>query len=300
MAIRTGARRVGSEPMITRRNLLRDTGLALAGLGLSSLVPPTSPARRLIVVRQRGGADGLSMVVPWSDPAYYRLRPTIAVPRPGSGPGSAIDLDGVFGLHPRLSPLVPLYRDGTLGVLQGCGQRGASGSHLDADARLDALLGVTATGSTAGADARDASGYPSSALGRALARAALDVKETGDRRRLVVDSRGWDHHAGQREAEGPLARSLDDLARGLAALVHDLGDRLATTTIVTVSEFGRAAAENGHGGAEHGLATTMFVIGGGVRRGRVEGAWAGLDKAADPMGGLAITADLADVLRALA
>jgi uncharacterized protein (DUF1501 family) len=289
--------------MISRRVLLRDTGLALAGLGLSSIVPSASPARRLIVVRQRGGADGLSMVVPWRDAGYYRLRPTIAVPPPGSGAGSAIDLDGAFGLHPRLAPLAPLYRDGTLGVVQGCGQRDGSGSHLAADARLDALLGTTSDGATPAPDSggQEASGYPSSPFGRALARAALDVKENGDRRRLVVDARGWDHHAGQRETDGPLARSLDDLARGLAALVHDLGDHLATTTIVTVSEFGRAMAENGHGGTEHGRATTMFVIGGGVRRGRVEGAWAGLDRSApDLRDGLAITFDLADVLRALA
>jgi uncharacterized protein (DUF1501 family) len=122
------------------------------------------------------------------------------------------------------------------------------------------------------------------------------VKQGTGPRVLVADSWEWDHHAGQREADGPLARSLDELARGLTALAHDLGRHLARTTIVTVSEFGRAVRENGHGGSEHGQATAMFLIGGGVRRGRVDGAWPGLQST---RGGLAVTTDVIGVLRAL-
>jgi uncharacterized protein (DUF1501 family) len=251
-----------------------------------------------VIVRQRGGADGLSMVVPWGDRDYYRRRPTIAVPAPGASPWAAVDLDGFFGLHPRLAPLVPLYRDGTLGIVHGIGHAEAEHSHLTADERLDALIRSAAAGSALAADAHafPPAGYPSSPFGRALAQAAREVKAGTGPRVLVADSWEWDHHSGQREPEGPLARSLDDLASGLAALARDLGSHLAGTTIVTVSEFGRSVRENGHGGTEHGHATAMLVIGGGVRRGRVEGAWRGLER--EPAG-LPATTALCDALRSM-
>jgi uncharacterized protein (DUF1501 family) len=261
-------------------------------------------AGRLVIVRLRGGADGLSMVPPWGEPGYYRLRPTIAVPPPGAGPAAALDLDGFFGLHPRLAPLLPLYRDGTLGIVHACGHPDAVGSHLVADEFLDSLVGASAGAvGSAGTATPDptARGYPSSPFGRALARIAIDVREGTGPRVLVADSCGWDHHAGQREPGGPLERSLDELARGLTALARDLDGRLADTTVVTVSEFGRAVAENGHGGTEHGHATAMLVLGGRRRGGRVEGHWTGLDRhALDDHGGLAVTTSLADVLRTLA
>ena len=70
------------------------------------------PARRkkiLIAIFQRGAVDGLNVVVPYGEPRYYALRPSIAIPTPDGTPDSAIDLDGIFGLHPSLAPLKPLY-----------------------------------------------------------------------------------------------------------------------------------------------------------------------------------------------
>ena len=67
---------------------------------------------------------------------------------------------------------------------------------------------------------------------------------------------------------GQIATRLDEFSRGLAALAADLGDRLADTIIVTMSEFGRAVAENGNGGTDHGHGNAMMVIGGNVARRR--------------------------------
>src|SRR5204863_8804592 len=80
----------------------------------------------------------------------------------------------------------------------------------------------------------------------------------------------------QGSTQGQLAQRLDDFGRSLAALTIDLGDRLADTVILTMSEFGRAVAENGNRGTDHGHGTAMLVIGGGVRGGRVYGRWPGL------------------------
>src|ERR1700759_577616 len=85
---------------------------ASAGNGLSN--------KRLVVVLLRGAVDGLNVVVPHGEPAYYDARPTIAVPKPGRD-GGALDLDGHFGLHPALSSLMPQWRDGTLAFVPASG-----------------------------------------------------------------------------------------------------------------------------------------------------------------------------------
>src|SRR5204863_3016624 len=91
-----------------------------------------------------------------------------------------------------------------------------------------------------------------------------------------AESGNWDHHVNEGAAEGQIATRLDDFSRGLAALVQDLGDRMSDVVILTMSEFGRAVAENGSRGTDHGHGNAMFVIGGGVKGGRVYGKWPGL------------------------
>lgn len=91
---------------------------------------------RLIVVFLRGGVDGLSLIVPHQEPAYYDARPTIAIPPPGEAEG-AIDLEGKFGLHPALSMLLPLWKQGQLAIVQGCGLPLATGSHFEAQRQME-------------------------------------------------------------------------------------------------------------------------------------------------------------------
>src|SRR5262250_1921994 len=101
--------------MISRRIFLRNSGLAMVGVGTAPLwlkralyaEDAPSPRKKILVaIFQRGAADGLNVVVPHGEKAYYALRPTIAVPRPAAGKvDAALDLDGFFGLHPSLEPL---------------------------------------------------------------------------------------------------------------------------------------------------------------------------------------------------
>ncbi len=93
--------------------------------------PPASAPRRLLVVFLRGAVDGLNVVVPYADPGYYRARSSIALGRPGTE-GGVLDLDGRFGLHPALEPLLPLWKGGKLGFVQASGSPDATRSHFDA------------------------------------------------------------------------------------------------------------------------------------------------------------------------
>ena len=85
----------------------------------------------LIVIFQRGAADGLNIVVPFAEPRYYSVRPTIAVPQPGKANG-AIDLDGRFGFHPALQALKPFWDSGQLAIVEAVGSPDPSRSHFDA------------------------------------------------------------------------------------------------------------------------------------------------------------------------
>ncbi|HEY6393843.1 MAG TPA: DUF1501 domain-containing protein [Candidatus Binataceae bacterium] len=87
--------------------------------------------RRLVVVFLRGAVDGLNVVVPHGEPAYYDARPTIAIGRTG-GESGAIDLDGFFGLHPALQPMIGPWKDGTLAFVHACGSPDPTRSHFDA------------------------------------------------------------------------------------------------------------------------------------------------------------------------
>ena len=88
------------------------TLLPLGNLGWAARVTETTSSRkRLIVVFLRGAVDGLNVVIPYNEPAYYDGRPTIAIPAAGGGESALADLDGQFGLHPALSSLLPLWRE---------------------------------------------------------------------------------------------------------------------------------------------------------------------------------------------
>jgi uncharacterized protein (DUF1501 family) len=125
---------------ISRRVFLKSGGVAMIGMTAMPAFlrraiadTPAPNKKKLVVLFQRGAMDGLNVVVPFAEPNYYRLRPTIAIPQPKSGAqDAAIDLDGFFGFHPSLQPLQPLFQAGQLAVVQAVGSPDPSRSHFDA------------------------------------------------------------------------------------------------------------------------------------------------------------------------
>jgi uncharacterized protein (DUF1501 family) len=310
------------------------------------------------------------VVVPHGDPSYYALRPTIGIPRPsGRATGAAFDLDGFFGLHPALAPLMPLWQRGMLAPIHAVGSPSSTRSHFDAqdymesgtpdvkgtpDGWLNRYLaargtcaecadpspfrsvsmtpqmprilegpapavamtslddfGVRVQGSqaermealyrTGSADVVHSAGaemfeavrmlnaadpqryqpengadYPRSQFGQRLRQIAQLIKAGVGLEVAFADVGGWDTHVNQGGTTGQLAARLGDFARSIAALTTDLGDRMGDVVILTMSEFGRMARENGSGGTDHGHAGAMFVIGGEVKGGKVHGRWPGL------------------------
>jgi uncharacterized protein (DUF1501 family) len=125
---------------ISRRYFLKSGGIAM--LGMASLpsflqravaAAAGSSKKKMVVLFQRGAMDGLNVIVPFAEPNYYQLRPTIAIPAPSRGAAdAAIDLDGFFGLHPSLQPLQPLFQNGQLAIVHAVGSPDPTRSHFDA------------------------------------------------------------------------------------------------------------------------------------------------------------------------
>jgi uncharacterized protein (DUF1501 family) len=372
--------------MITRRVFLKSSGMALVTLGFApSFVARAAEAagaerKLLITIFQRGAVDGLNMIVPFGEAEYYKSRPAIAIAKPGA-PDGVINLNGFFGLHPRMSALKPLWDNHSLAIVHACGSPDNTRSHFDAQDYMesgtpgmkstkdgwlnrylqlardahdplnavamtrqmprslqgtapalamgsvtefgvrgdmeafesaystgnDPKLSATAndafkamrTLAAKGAGAyRPANGaqYPRSPYGQALQEIARLAKADVGLEIAFAESNQWDHHANEGGATGQIANRLDDFASGIAALAHDLGDRMAETIILTMSEFGRTVAENGNRGTDHGHGNAMMLIGGGVKGGEVYGKWPGL-AVNDRYEGrdLAITTDFRDV-----
>ncbi len=386
--------------MTTRRVFLRKSALAMVGVGTAPLwlkralyaADAPSPRKKILVaIFQRGAADGLNVVVPHGERAYYGLRPTIAVPRPSTRgdkrEDAAIDLDGFFGFHPSLAPLKPLFDQQHLAIVDAVGSPDPTRSHFDAQDYMESgtpgykathdgwmnralpkpqgkvspvravSLGPTLPRSMAGPNPAIAlqsigafqvrnpeaakqfqemylaskdrglqaagretfeavsmlqsvqrqpytpSGgaqYPRGQFGDSLRQIAQLIKSDVGVEMAFADIRGWDHHVnelGQRASEGQLAVLLRDYGQVLAAFWQDMGDRMADVAVVTMSEFGRTAHENGNRGTDHGHANCMFVMGGVVKGGKVYGKWPGLEKEQLYEGrDLALTTDFRDVL----
>jgi uncharacterized protein (DUF1501 family) len=380
---------------VSRRIFLKSGGVAMIGM---STIPaflqravaatPMPNRKKLIVVFQRGAADGLNIVVPFGEENYYRIRPTIAIPQPRNGAeDAAVDLDGFFGLHPSLAPLGPLFHNGQLAIVHAAGSPDTTRSHFDAQDFMesgtpgvrstdDGWLNRTVQGiredhaspfravamgpnlpltlrgaapaialadlkqfrvmsqSTAvqggfealyaqtvdnvlrgtGTETFEAidmlrkadpsrfqpengADYPKGRVGQALQQVAQLLKADIGMEVGFVDTGGWDNHVNEGGAQGQLANLLGDLGQGLAALHQDLGDRMEDVVVVTMSEFGRTAHENGNRGTDHGHANCMFVMGGPVKGGNVYGKWPGLGPDQLNEGrDLALTTDFRSVL----
>jgi uncharacterized protein (DUF1501 family) len=387
---------------VTRRVFIRSGAMAMLSLGFApsflarSVEAAGARKRLLIAIFQRGAVDGLNMVVPYGEADYYRLRPSIAIPRPGAADtaDAAIDLDGFFALHPRMAPLKPFWDRRSLAIVHASGSPEHTRSHFDAQDYMESatpgvkstrdgwlnrylqdgaaepvpgaatpargggnpLRGVAVTrqmprvltgrapalavggvdafavrggmaveqsferaygrdavlgGAAADAfeamrllraaspgDYRPANGaaYPRSPFGQSLREIARLAKAEVGLEIAFAESGNWDHHAGEGGVTGQLANRLDDLSRGIAALATDLGERMADTVIVTMSEFGRTVAENGTRGTDHGHGNAMLLLGGSIKGGAVYGRWPGL-KDSERFEGrdLAVTTDFRDV-----
>ena len=406
---------------INRRIFLKQGAVGLVAIGL----PPAFLTRTLLAetrsmgrqktvvfVFQRGAVDGLNMVVPFEEKAYYRVRRSIAVPQPSRGAGaSAIDLDGFFGLHPSLRGLHDLYREGELAILHASGSPHPTRSHFDAqdfmetgtpgvkstrDGWMNRLLGENgcacagrtladgaahsadhASGQVSMAESSPLRGvamgaempralrgsyptvaiadlerfgiaggrspelesvfermyrseeddliagaagdsfeaielirrtdplqyrpragvdYPRGDFGRSLQQIAQLIKADVGLEVAFTDIGGWDTHLAQGGAQGQLANRLTELGSGIRAFHDDLGDRIEDVVVVTMSEFGRTAAENGSGGTDHGHGNCMLILGGATAGGRVLGSWPGLEREQLYEGrDLAITTDFRNV-----
>jgi uncharacterized protein (DUF1501 family) len=389
--------------MLTRRIFLRDSAMVMAGAGMAPFwlgrAAAASSGRRkvLVAIFQRGAADGLNVVVPFSEKRYYELRPTIGIPAPGSsgGPGGppAIDLDGKFGLNSILQPLKPLWDKKMLAIVEATGSPDPTRSHFDAQdymesgtpgAKRDGWLNRALPAAGANASplravamgptlprtlqgdrsaiavrdvqtfrAREAqpqqqfrtedetasiveSMYANSAdsqlgpagknafaamrmieslnrtpytpsggaqygpggeLGRSLQQIARLIKADAGVEAAFAEVGGWDHH--QNEI-GQMGNVLRQFGAALSAFATDMGDRMEDIVLVTMSEFGRTAQENGDSGTDHGHGSVMFVLGGGVHGGQVYGKWPGLEREQLYEGrDLAVTTDFRAVLSEL-
>ena len=139
---------------ISRRYFIKSGGIAMLGMAslpsflqraIAGTVAPNK--KKMVVLFQRGAMDGLNVVVPFAEPNYYAFRPTIAIPQPRNGGAeAALDVDGFFGLHPSLEPLVPLFRKGQLAVVHAVGSPDPTRSHFDAQDFMESgTPGVKAT-----------------------------------------------------------------------------------------------------------------------------------------------------------
>ncbi len=138
--------------------------------------------------------------------------------------------------------------------------------------------------------------YPRSRFGQSMQQIAQLIKADLGLQVAFADVGGWDTHVNQGGGEGQIATRLDDLARAISAFTTDLDARMLDVVILTMSEFGRRVRENGTGGTDHGHATAMMVIGGGVRGGTVYGRWPGLAPEQRHEGrDLAVTTDFRDL-----
>ena len=303
----------------------------------------------LVFVFLRGGADGLHLVPPVDDDAYYRARPTIAVKRM-----DALRLDGMFGLHPDLAPLLPVYQSGELAIVHQCGTAEESRSHFEAEDYLhhggltgggwmgrflhqtrtaadgpltavsidsavsDSLRGTAAVafqsldeftmpdkdpalrgqlgalyhkaGGALGlagkqtlqaleriecvrkspAGAQIGANYGKDEFQSGLGLIARLIRARVGLRAATIHLGGWDSHFTQL----PLTAGLmPRLAAGLAAFHRDLGAEMRNVHVVVMSEFGRRVGENVSIGTDHGRAGTAFIMGGGVKGGKVIADW---------------------------
>jgi uncharacterized protein (DUF1501 family) len=139
--------------------------------------------------------------------------------------------------------------------------------------------------------------YPRGGFGDSMKQIAQLLKADLGVEAAFADIGGWDHHQNEGSVDGQLAGRLREFSESLSAFWRDMGTQAEDVVVVTMSEFGRTARENGTRGTDHGHANVMFVMGGPVKGGRVYGRWPGLAPEQLNEGrDLAVTTDFRQVL----
>jgi uncharacterized protein (DUF1501 family) len=212
-----------------RRLFLKSSGLSLLAGGLlpnvfvrmaqASTLPSNSSKRVLVAIFQRGAVDGLNLLVPYGEKVYYDARPSIAVPRPGSGAAnSALDLDGFFGLHPSLAPLIPHFRDRSAAFVHAVGSPDATRSHFDAQDFMESgTPGSKSTpdGFLARALAAPKTGGAGSPLRAVAMTPGMPRILSGSSAIAMTSLAGFGIRAGQ--ASEPLSQSFESMYQGAVA-----------------------------------------------------------------------------------
>jgi uncharacterized protein (DUF1501 family) len=381
---------------VSRRGFMKGGALALFGTSvipafltrsvMAEMTTAAANGKKLVVLFQRGAADGLNIVVPYQEKNYYAMRPSIAIQQK-----DVVDLNGFFGLHPAMAAFKPLYDQGHLAIVHAAGSPDTTRSHFDAqdymesgtpgikatedgwlnralksepvtgpvspfravalgtqvprtlqgkvpaiavnnladfsvggrgpqtspisnafeamyDQSTDAVLHGTgqetfeAVKMLKAADPgnyRPAAGvvYPNGPFGNSLKQIAQLLKANLGVEAAFSDIGGWDTHQNQGNVNGQLANRLREFSETIAAFWRDMGTDAENVTVVTMSEFGRTARQNGTGGTDHGHANVMIVLGGAVKGGKVYGKWPGLaNEQLNEGRDLAVTTDFRRVL----
>jgi uncharacterized protein (DUF1501 family) len=261
--------------LVSRRSLFSQ-GLGIAGLALarSAAAQASAPAgaaavapEAVVFVRLRGGADGLSLLVPYADPDYLRSRPKIAIKYASESQLSELKLQSGLALHPSLAPLRCAFADGHLGVIVGVGLKDEVRRHEQARRELEKAIAAAIPDKPliVGAHKPSENGkWWHEQLRREAGPCALS---------LELD--GWDQHVAQGDGRGGrFAQSCDGLVKEISALRGACD--LSRVLIVVVTEFGRSLPETPLRGTDDGRASVMFVLGGPRRWGRILGKWPGL------------------------
>jgi uncharacterized protein (DUF1501 family) len=149
--------------------------------------------------------------------------------------------------------------------------------------------------------AENGANYPRTPFGNSLLQIAQLIKAGVGLEVAFTDIGGWDTHVNEGNQQGQLSNLLRQFSSAIAALYTDLGQRMDDVVVLTMSEFGRTARENGNRGTDHGHANAMFVVGNSVRGGKVYGDWPGLKSDQLYEGrDLALTTDFRDVFSEIA
>jgi uncharacterized protein (DUF1501 family) len=169
--------------------------------------------------------------------------------------------------------------------------------HPLAEQVRDTVAALNKIGKIAPTPDATAKAYPGGGFGDALKDIARLVKAKLGLSIATLDVGGWDMHTNEGGVDGDLSNHLKEIDQGLSAFVADLGPAFANVTVLLISEFGRTLRQNGATGTDHGHGQPMLVLGGGVKGGKVYGAWPGLeDKALFSNGSLGGRTDYRDVL----